>query len=245
MFPIEKLAEKTKLELKLSGPGLIAISNSGTRIRYSFGQIRHQLSWPGALRAKEKNVRATFVPARALIAKALAALVLAAPAAAQTGVDSNRPPAASGTSSSSELTARFVASAIPTTNFIAAASRMASGDSRNDKIRKFAEALAKDQTAVANSLDAWVNVNGPVVTLRSPYTGKIGPGAAKLSAPQLLPPQRSNLRRLAASQGHDFDSLYVSTLTEALGRCCRKIRFFAYRYGLSIEMHRQLLLKRS
>ena len=28
-------------------------------------------------------------------------------------------------------------------------------------------------------------------------------------------------------------------------RCCRKIRFFAYRYGLSIEMHRQLLLKQS
>jgi hypothetical protein len=27
--------------------------------------------------------------------------------------------------------------------------------------------------------------------------------------------------------------------------CCRKIRFFAYRYGLSIEMHRQLLLKQS
>ena len=125
-------------------------------------------------------------------------------------------PVSSGTSSSSELTARFVASAIPTTNFIAAASRMASGDSRNDKIRKFAEDLAKDQTAVANSLDAWVNVNGPVVTLRSPYTGKIGPGAAKLSAPQLLPPQRSNLQRLSASQGRDFDSLYVSTLTEAL-----------------------------
>ena len=26
----------------------------------------------------------------------------------------------------------------------------------------------------------------------------------------------------------------------AFHRCCRKIRFFAYRYGLSIEMHRQL-----
>ena len=78
----------------------------------------------GALRAKEKNVRATFVPARALIAKALAALVLAAPAAAQTA---NPPPVSSGTSSPSELTARFVASAIPTTNFIALGSRLASG----------------------------------------------------------------------------------------------------------------------
>jgi predicted outer membrane protein len=161
-------------------------------------------------------VGATFVPARALMAKALAALVVATPAAAQTGVDANPPPVSSGTSSSSELTARFVATAIPTTNFIAAASRMASANSRNGKIQQFAEALAKDQTAVANSLDAWVNVNGPVVTLRSPYTGKIGPGAAKLTAPQLLPPQRSNLQRLSASQGRDFDSLYVSTLTEAL-----------------------------
>jgi predicted outer membrane protein len=164
----------------------------------------------------EKNVGATFVPARALMAKVLAALVVATPAAAQTGVDANPPPVSSGTSSSSELMARFVASAIPTTNFIAAASRIASANSRNGKIQQFAEALAKDQTAVANSLDAWVNVNGPVVTLRSPYTGKIGPGAAKLSAPQLLPPQRSNLQRLSASQGRDFDSLYVSTLREAL-----------------------------
>jgi predicted outer membrane protein len=158
-------------------------------------------------------VGATFVPARALTAKALATLVLAAPAAAQTA---NPPPVSSGTSSPSELTARFVASAIPTANFIALGSRMASANSRDGKIRKFAEALAKDQTAVANSLDAWVNVNGPVVTLRSPYTGKIEPGAAKLSAPQLLPPQRSNLQRLSASQGRDFDSLYVSALTEAL-----------------------------
>jgi predicted outer membrane protein len=161
-------------------------------------------------------VGATFVSARALMAKALAALVLAAPAAAQPGVDASPPPVSSGTSSRSELTARFVANAIPTTNFIAAASRIASANSHKGELRKFAEALAKDQTAVANSLDASVYVNGPVVTLRSPYTGKIGPGAAKLSAPQLLPPQRSNLQRLSTSQGRDFDSLYVSTLTEAL-----------------------------
>jgi predicted outer membrane protein len=169
-------------------------------------------------------VGATFVPARALTAKALATLVLAAPAAAQTA---NPPPVSSGTSSPSELTARFVASAIPTANFIALGSRMASANSRDGKIRKFAEALAKDQTAVANSLDAWVNVNGPVVTLRSPYTGKIGPGAARLSAPQLLPPQRSNLQRLSASQGRDFDPLYVSTLTEALGQLQTLYRDFS------------------
>ena len=176
---------------------------------------------------KEKNVGATFVPARVLIAKSLAALVLAAPAAAQAGVDANPPPVSSGTSSPSELTARFMASAIPNANFIAAASRMASANSPNGKIRKFAEALAKDQTAVANSLVAWVNVNGPVVTRRSPYTGRIGGGTDKLSAPQLLPSQVSNLQRLSASQGSDFDGLYVSTLREALVQLQTLYRDFA------------------
>ena len=172
-------------------------------------------------------MRATFVPAWALLAKALAALVLAAPAAAQTGVDANRPPVSSGTTSPSELTAHFVASAIPNANFIAAASRMASAYARNGKLRDLAGELAKDQTTAANSLAAWVNVNGPVVTLRSPYTGKIGPGAAKLSAPQLLPPQVSNLQRLSAARGRDFDSLYVSTLTEALVQLQTLYRDFA------------------
>ncbi len=176
-------------------------------------------------------MRATFVSARAVAARTLAALVLAAPAAAQTGVGANPPPVSSGASSSSELISRFVASAIPTANFIAAASRVASANSHDGKIRKFAEALAKDQTAVANSLAAWVNVNGPVVTLRSPYTGRIGPGAARLSAPQLLPPQRSDLQRLSASQGHDFNSLYVSTLTEALGQLQTLYRDFSQTGG--------------
>jgi predicted outer membrane protein len=114
---------------------------------------------------------------------------------------------------------------------------MASANSRDGKIRKFAEALAKDQTAVANSLDAWVNVNGPVVTLRSPYTGKIEPGAAKLSAPQLLPPQRSNLQRLSASQGRDFDSVYVST-DGGFGPTSNAVsRFFPTRRGSGLESH--------
>jgi len=112
--------------------------------------------------------------------------------------------------------AHFVASTIPTANFLATASRLAISNSHNTKIQKFAEALAKDQTAVANSLAAWVNVNGPVVNLRSPYTGQIGPGAARLSAPNLLPSQVSNLKRLSASQGSSFDKLFVSTQMEAL-----------------------------
>jgi len=109
-----------------------------------------------------------------------------------------------------------VASTIPTANYLATASRLAICNSHNTKIQKFAEALAKDQTAVANSLAAWVNVNGPVVNLRSPYTGQIGPGAARLSAPNLLPAQVSNLKRLSASQGSSFDKLFVSTQMEAL-----------------------------
>jgi predicted outer membrane protein len=170
---------------------------------------------------EEKNVAATFVSARALLFKALVTMLLAGPAAAQTGVDANPPPASSGSSSpnertAKELTARFVAGALPNANFIAAASRMATANSPNGKIRKFAETLAKDQAGVANSMAAFVNVNNAVVTLRNPYTGKIGPGAAKLSAPQMLPSQASNLRRLSAARGHGFDSIYVSAMMEAL-----------------------------
>jgi predicted outer membrane protein len=163
--------------------------------------------------------------ARIIAAKALAAMMVATSAAAQTGVETNPPlasptPTPSGPSPSgpspSELMAHFLANAIPTVNFIATASRLAIGNSHNSKIQKLAETLAKDQTAVANSLSAWVNVNGPVVSLRSPYTGQIGPGAAKLAAPNLLPSQVSNLRRLSAANGSDFDSLFVSTETEAL-----------------------------
>ena len=34
--------------------------------------------------------------------------------------------------------------------------------------------------------------------------------------------------------------MFAASLSQ-FDRCCRKIRFFAYRYGLSIEMRRQLL----
>ncbi len=167
----------------------------------------------------------TFLPKRlsasVFAVLALAAVAAAMPAAAQTGEPATPPSAASPApapsgSSPSELMAHFVASTIPTANFLATASRLAISNSHNTKIQKFAEALAKDQTTVANSLAAWVNVNGPVVNLRSPYTGQIGPGAARLSAPNLLPAQVSNLKRLSASQGSGFDKLFVSTQMEAL-----------------------------
>lgn len=169
----------------------------------------------------------TFLPKRlsasVFAVQALAAVAAAMPAAAQTGEAATPPSAASPApapapsgSSPSELMAHFVASTIPTANFLATASRLAISNSHNTKIQKFAEALAKDQTTVANSLAAWVNVNGPVVNLRSPYTGQIGPGAARLSPPNLLPAQVSNLKRLSASQGSAFDKLFVSTQMEAL-----------------------------
>ncbi len=171
----------------------------------------------------------TFLPKRlsasVFAVLALAAVAAAMPAAAQTGDQATPPSAASPSpapapapsgSSPSELMAHFVASTIPTANFLATASRLAISNSHNTKIQEFAEALAKDQTTVANSLAAWVNVNGPVVNLRSPYTGQIGPGAARLSAPNLLPAQVSNLKRLSASQGSSFDKLFVSTQMEAL-----------------------------
>jgi predicted outer membrane protein len=170
-------------------------------------------------------VEIAFLPKRLSVrlfaAQALAAVAAATPAAAQTGLEATPPPAASPApspsgSSSSELMSHFVASAIPTANFIATASRLAISNSRSSKIQKVAETLAKDQTAVGNSLAAWVNVNGPVVTLHSPYTGKIGPGAPRLSAPNLLPSQVSDLKRLSASQGSSFDALFISTEMGAL-----------------------------
>ena len=165
----------------------------------------------------------SFLPkrARAIVAGALVALTGAVAVAAQTRGEAVPPPAASSPPappavSASELTSHFVATAIPTTNFIATASRMAVSKSHNAKVQKFAAALATDQTVIANSLASWVNVIGPVVTLRSPYTGQIGPGAAKLKAPNLLPAQVTSLQRLSASNGHDFDALFISALMEAL-----------------------------
>ena len=177
------------------------------------------------MKDKEKNVETAFLPkrpsARAIAAKTLAAMMAATPAAAQTGSDANPPPASAPAPalsgpSSSELMAHFVANAIPTANFIGTAGRLAIAYSHNGKIQKLAQELAKNQTAVANSLSAWVNVNGPVVTLLSPDTGQIGRGAAKLAAPNLLPSQVSNLQRLSVAQGSNFDSLFVSTEMEAL-----------------------------
>ena len=139
-----------------------------------------------------------FCPSQSvlLVAGAVAALTVVLSAAAQTGGGGEAAPSSSPQPQAvpaSELTSHFVATAVPTTNFIATASRMAISKSRNAKIQQFAGPLAKDQSAIANSLAAWVNVNGPVVTLRSPYTGQIGAGATKLKAPNLLPAQVTQL----------------------------------------------------
>ncbi len=167
-----------------------------------------------------------FLPApgsaRVLAAVTLASVMAGAPVAAQTG-DEAKPPAFSSSpaspppsSSSSEETGHFVATAAPTAYFIATASRLALGNSRNGKIRKLAETLAREQSQAANSLASWVNVNSAVVTLRSPFTGKIGPGAPRLSAPNLLPSQVSDLHRLSPLQGKEFDTVFVSVLMGAL-----------------------------
>ncbi|MCI0601028.1 MAG: DUF4142 domain-containing protein [Beijerinckiaceae bacterium] len=156
--------------------------------------------------------------ARTLAAAVLAALVLAAPApaSAQTGVDLNPPPSPSAPASPAELISKFLGTAIPNTNFIATASRMASAYAGNSKLRALAVDLAKTQTSIANSLAAWVNVSGPVVTRQSPAAGLGGAGSAKIKAPGLLPAQVSNLQRLSTLRGSSFDSLYVSTLMETL-----------------------------
>jgi hypothetical protein len=90
-----------------------------------------------------KSLETTFKPARALAAKTLAALVLAAPAFAQTGGDLNPAPVPLNTSPASEPAERFVAGVIPNANFIASASRMASTYSASDKLRNLASPRAK------------------------------------------------------------------------------------------------------
>lgn len=176
---------------------------------------------------------------RTLVSLFLAQLLIATGAGgltvAQTATDPSPdpspPPPSAPKPNDADLTAHFIAGAIPNTNFIAAASRMAIAHSPNSKIRDLAGELAKDQTTVANSLASWVNVSGPVVTLRSPITGQIGPGAPRLTAPRLLPSQATNLQRLSSSQGPDFDKFYVSTLMEALVQLQILYRNFAQTEG--------------
>ncbi|HET6379382.1 MAG TPA: DUF4142 domain-containing protein [Methylocella sp.] len=158
-------------------------------------------------------------PAPAAMAGCLAALAAAASAClAETAGGAAPAPQGSTAAEPAAAAAEFVISVIPNANFAASASRMAVAHAQNPKLRELAGELARDQTAVANSLMAWVNVSGPVVTRQSPYAGQAGSPAAKLSAPRLLPAQAETLQRLSAAQGRSFDELYVSSLMEALVR---------------------------
>jgi predicted outer membrane protein len=168
-------------------------------------------------RRKEEMLRFIRKSTPAWASGALAFLALPATAAAQTGTAIESPPAASAALPPAEQIARFIASAIPTANYIASASRMATAYAQNSKLHEIALELAKDQTSVANSLTAWVNVSGPVVTRRSPSAGGSA-GATKVTAPRLLPAQVSNLRQLSQLRGQGFDALYVSSLKESLSQ---------------------------
>jgi predicted outer membrane protein len=120
---------------------------------------------------------------------------------------------------------RFLGTAIPGTNYIASAGRMATAHAQNSKLRKIALDLAKDQTSVANSLAAWVNVSGPVVTRQNPYAAA-GGGATRVTAPRLLPDQVSLLQQLSQLRGQNFDSLYVSSVKETLAQLQTLFRDF-------------------
>jgi Domain of unknown function (DUF4142) len=112
---------------------------------------------------------------------------------------------------------RFLGAAIPGANFIASASRMAVAFAHDAQLRKLAAGLAKEQTALANSLVQWVNVSASVVTRQNPYAeGRSG--VTKVQAPRLLPDQASKLQELSNLRGEKFDSLYVASLKETLGQ---------------------------
>jgi predicted outer membrane protein len=148
-----------------------------------------------------------------LAAAALGLLALAVAADAQPEQPSE-PPA---TSQSAEPISRIIATAIPNANFVATASRMATAHAQNSKLREFARNLARNQTSVARSLTARVNVIGPIIARRPPSAGG-GAGGANVSAPQLLPDQASTLRQLSRLRGPGFDALYVSSVKESLAQ---------------------------
>lgn len=112
---------------------------------------------------------------------------------------------------------RFLGTAIPGANYIASASRMAAAFAHGGKVRKLAADLAKEQTALANSLVRWVNVSASVVTRQNPYAeGRSG--ETRVQAPRLLPDQVSKLQELSNLRGQKFDSVYVASLKETLGQ---------------------------
>jgi predicted outer membrane protein len=162
-----------------------------------------------------------FVPIRghgatkatASVVTALGLLALAASADAQP----EPPPEASAASQPTEPNSRIIATAIPNANFVATASRMATVHAQYGKLREFARDLAEDQTSVARSLTARVNVIGPIIARRPPSAGG-GAGGANVSAPQLLPDQASTLRQLSRLRGPGFDALYVSSVKESLAQ---------------------------
>ena len=127
------------------------------------------------------------------------------------------PPEVPAVPQSAEPISRIIATAIPSANFVAAASRMATVHAQNGRLRELARDLAKNQTSVANSLTARVNVIGPVIARRAPSAGGAG-GGPNLSAPQLLPDQASTLRQLSRLRGPSFDAFYVSSVKESLAQ---------------------------
>lgn len=168
-----------------------------------------------------ERIRRRFVSyPLALVFSLWAGLILANPVFAQAGEmaepapDSPAPQAASPTPA--DAMAHLVSNAIPTIYFITTASRLAISKTQNGKLLQLAQTLVKEQTPAGASLAPFVNVNNAVVSLRSPFTGKVGPGARRLAAPNLLPSQAADLRTLSSAQNGKFDGLYISMMTAAL-----------------------------
>jgi predicted outer membrane protein len=149
-------------------------------------------------------MRKTSVAASLFATGSIFALVVAAPASAQTYSDPGpfgplgdivtAPVAAAGAIVDAPVaavgvtvpvvqtsrTAAFVANAMPNINFLNDASRMALDHSGNPAIRRFAHKIAVDQTIAGNSMTAWANTNASIVTGRSAYRGDPITGLATL-----------------------------------------------------------------
>ncbi len=165
---------------------------------------------------RKKLVRAGLVATGLLIA--------VAPAKAQTAAPDAPGPAGGDWRQS----AAFVADAFPDIHFLDQSSRMAVGHSKNDKIRDFAEQVAKEETAAGNALMRWLRGGQSDITGDPASSSRL---AVRLKAPPMLPSHAAFLQRLSSLQGREFDVMYVLVEKDALQRLAAACQDYAQNGG--------------
>ena len=148
-------------------------------------------------------------------------------------------------------TIAFVVNVVPNINFLNDASRIALDHSGSPAIRRFARRVASQQTITGNSMTAWAETNGPMLTGRSAYSpgiaapivglaalplnvvigaGNVVTGGAIVASDSghaLLRSQAADLARLSTLRGAQFDSLYKQTQMDSLQQLATLYRDYA------------------